>query len=388
MNKPLLSIVVPTKDRYKYLKHLIRLIDSFDTPEIELVIQDNTLNNEEIEEFLKNFTSQNICYFHEKKPLSVSENSDLAVLHSSGDFVCFIGDDDGVTSHILDCVKWMSANKIEVLVPSIVGYRWPDYFNGLSGNIAGTCSYKFFTKKVRYKDSQKTLTDIMERGFINRGELPLLYHGIARRDILNKIYQVGNTFFPGSSPDIANGVALSLITKKFVVLDFPIIISGASAHHGGGVKKMKNRAAPIENLPFLPKNAKERWEKNIPKVWAGETVWPESAIKALRYMGREDLIKMVNFEYLLATFIAFHFPLRKLALPLSNDKVKLWKYFFQISSARYFNALKRLIWIKIFNSSDGKILVRKINNIKSAADLMTKLHPTFTLNGDIKNGEI
>ena len=44
----LLSIVVPTKNRYYYLKSLIKLVQSFNSNEIELVVQDNTENNSEI----------------------------------------------------------------------------------------------------------------------------------------------------------------------------------------------------------------------------------------------------------------------------------------------------------------------------------------------------
>ena len=45
----LLSVVVPTKDRYYYLKKLIDLVDSFGYgEELELVVQDNTAKYSEI----------------------------------------------------------------------------------------------------------------------------------------------------------------------------------------------------------------------------------------------------------------------------------------------------------------------------------------------------
>ena len=45
---PKLSIVVPTKNRYKYLYHLIDLVGDLDTNLVELVIQDNSTDNTEI----------------------------------------------------------------------------------------------------------------------------------------------------------------------------------------------------------------------------------------------------------------------------------------------------------------------------------------------------
>ena len=106
----LLSIVVPTKDRYYYLKYLIELISSFNTSDIELVIQDNTYDNQEILNYLNEYLNPHVKYYHIKEHLSQSENSDKAILNSSGEYVCFIGDDDAVTRHIVDCVKWMKSN--------------------------------------------------------------------------------------------------------------------------------------------------------------------------------------------------------------------------------------------------------------------------------------
>ena len=62
----LLSIVVPTKDRYFYLKHLIELIKSFNSDDIELIIQDNTSNNTEIINYLDNLDFPHLKYYYTK----------------------------------------------------------------------------------------------------------------------------------------------------------------------------------------------------------------------------------------------------------------------------------------------------------------------------------
>ncbi len=375
--RPLLSIVIPTKDRYYYLKKLIELIDGFQSDEIELVLQDNTADNTEILEFLKQKEYPYIRYAHNSEQIPISLNSDLAILNSTGKYVCFIGDDDGVTKYIIDCVTWMQNNDIDAVIPSIVSYTWPDIitFKGLDD--AGKLSFNDIDNKIIFVNPIDTLVDLMKRGFIDRGNLPLVYHGVVKRSVLDEIYKIGNTFFPGSSPDIANGVALSLLVKKYANINMPLIISGASKTHGGGIRKMKNRAANIEDLPFLPKNAKENWEKNIPRVWTGETVWCESAIKTLRYMDREDLIEKVNFENMYAHFIAFHFPLRSLAYKLSNNKLKLFFSSSFVIIKRYFNAAIRLIWLKLFGKIKGKITYNNILDINSAVDTLQSKQYTF-----------
>ena len=91
MSKPLLSIVVPTKDRYQYLKVLISLIDSFKSDEIELVIQDNSEDNKDFLLFLSEGDYSFINYNYTKGQIPMSTNSDKAILNSNGEYICFIG---------------------------------------------------------------------------------------------------------------------------------------------------------------------------------------------------------------------------------------------------------------------------------------------------------
>lgn len=373
--KSLLSIVVPTKDRYKYLKHLISLIESFSTTEIELILQDNTENNSEIMEYLNQHDYPFLKYLHCKDQLSVKDNSDLAILNSTGEYVCYIGDDDGVTRHIIDCVRWMKENDVDALISSVVDYYWPDYIN--NRNMSATIFYKPFSKSFEVTDPMKVMKEIMKKGFINRGNLPSVYQGIVKREILDKVYSIGGTFFPGPSPDIANAVALCFVINKYVRIDFPIIITGASMMNGGGIRKLKNQIANIEDLPFLPKNSKENWEANIPRVWTGETVWPESAIKALRYMDREDLIKKVDFEYMLGRFILFHSHDMGMAIKLSKNKFRLFWHLSTMLLHRYYGGLKGLFTRKILKKYNGRIILYNQSDIIQVNARLMEIEPIF-----------
>lgn len=377
--KPLLSIVVPTKDRYKYLKSLIELIGSFNTNSIELIIQDNTVDNEEILTFIKKDNSF-LKYFHNSEQISISKNSDLAILNSSGEYICFLGDDDGVTRFIIDAVNWMKENDVDVLVPSEISYFWPDFVNSITGDISGTLSFKPFSKTFKNLSPLDSLNNIIDLGFINRGELPLVYHGIVKREVLQKIFNIGGTFFPGASPDIANGVALSLLASSYLRMDFPLIISGASRSHGAGIRNLKKKVADLDDLVFLPQGTKKNWEKEIPKVWTGETIWADSAIKALRYMNRLDLIEKVNFEHLLAWFTCMNPTLWRLSLNLSTNKVFHIVRVIFLFSKRILMAIKRKITIKLFNYNDGQIIYKDIINIKDAELKLFSLYPDFLVN--------
>ncbi|WP_101542653.1 glycosyltransferase family 2 protein [Bacteroides cutis] len=382
---PLLSIVIPTKNRYFYLKHLITLIDSFHSDYIELVVQDNSDDNSTFVEYLNKCNYKNLNYFYNSGRLSQAENSDLAILNSKGDYVCFIGDDDGVTSHIIECVLWMNRNNIDALLSAPTIYKWPDYVSNVT-DISNVLSFKPFRGNYQVVETKDVLSKALKNGFVNMEGLPRVYQGIVKRKVLDRIYNIAKTFHPGPSPDMACAVSLCFHMNNFVVLDFPIIITGASRNSGGGecVRKFKNKLSDINEVPFLPSNAKEQWEDSLPKYWSVETVWPESAIKAIRYNKKEQLISQINIEYTLAFFAVFHIPYLKISKKKSKNKIVFFSYFLYILCLRYCNGLRNLLLKRSFFSFlEQENRVYDLKNIDEVHKYLIKKYPQFPYLGDL-----
>jgi hypothetical protein len=165
---------------------------------------------------------------------------------------------------------------------------------------------------------------------------------------------------------------------SYTLVDFPVIIAGASKFHGGGIRSMKNHSEDIDKISFLPAGTKEKWEKNIPLTWTGETIWAESAIKALRYMNREDLIQKINFEYLYAKFIVFHASLKKMAYRLSQNKIKLIYYIVLFFICRYYKGGLRFLARFFLKQFNGR-MIRNITDINEAAKKLMEIKPTFDI---------
>lgn len=288
-----ISVVVPTKNRYKYLKKLIDLVIGFDTDEIELVIQDNSDNNQEILEFLNSISYPWLKYYYCDDNLTSIENFDLAINHTTGDYVCFIGDDDGVVRNIVDCAKWMKANNIEALRPATSTYEWPEC--GRNGYLTVDGRFKI----LEYLNPVKELVKILKNGCLTLGNIPVLYTGVVKQSVLIDIFNDHKTYFPGgASADVANGVALCFYVKRYVKLNVPITITGTSKKTGG----VKNRRLfiPFSELPFISSQVGPNWEGDYPKYWFGDFVWPESATKSLRALGKEAFIYMMNTDIVYA----------------------------------------------------------------------------------------
>jgi hypothetical protein len=207
--------------------------------------------------------------------------------------------------------------------------------------------------------------------------LPKVYHGIAKRTTLDKIYSKGGTFFPGPSPDMANSVAMSFVAENFVFLDFPIIIPGNSSHTGGDSKKYKGQCAPISSIPFLPPNTEENWEIFIPKVWSSETIMPESACKSLKYMGKEEYIEnYFNKEKMLAHFIVGHLNLRNIAYKKSTNLIRLNYHVFSYLINKIITAIYNKIIFSLFSvlyagNSNTRYILNSKNYFKVCRNLQT-----------------
>lgn len=374
-NPFLLSVVIPTKDRYKYLKKLISLIDSYNLNELELIIQDNSFDNSEIIQFLNLKPRTYLKYFYCKDSISMTENVDLAIHNSSGEYVCLLGDDDGFLPNIVNCVKWMKSNNIDALQTAVTIYNWPDFFDFEGKDTNGELHLDNFSNEINEIDCIKSLQQLSNRGFRHIYTIPKVYQGIVKRSCLDEVYKIGETYSPGPSPDMATAVALSFVVKKFITINLPVIIVGQSVHVGGGERLLKGGVKNIDDVPFLPNGAKNKWSNRIPKVWCSQTVWPESAIKAIEYMNKEKDIK-INYEFILAWFIETHPEEKNMALNLSRNKVILYIYliYYRFLAPIIYSIRRLIIFFKFNNNriENNDNLVSDISDIEQASNYLVK----------------
>lgn len=368
----LLSIVIPTKDRYEYLEQLIDLILSFKSREIEIVIQDNTYNNTRILRYLDSRDTSSIRYDHISEQISISLNSDKAILNSSGKYVCFIGDDDGVTRFIVDCVKWMDSKNIGILRSEYAIHKWPSFHSPRMMKISGTLLTGVFDNKCTEYDSIECLNKLLSSGINNLKEMPKVYNGIVRRDILDRVYNKCGTFFPGPSPDMANAVSLCTIENKFYKINCPIIIGGHSSHLGGDTHRYSKNWGPLNEQRFISQKAQDEWSPMIPKVWSSCTVWPQSAISALVAMDETKLLQLIDYDMVLS-FFAYKCPdIQYMAYERcsNNNRLKRRVLYWRIKG--FLHKVLMAIGYYLFNRSDGLRITRDVHNISDAENILTR----------------
>lgn len=379
--KYLLSIVIPTKDRYQYLVECIKTLINIDSDEIEIVIQDNTIENSSFIKELKEWNWPHIKYYHNKEHLSVVQNSEFAVENSSGKYVCFIGDDDSVSEIVIDVVRMMSVNKIESCNVDMAGYYWPD--------VPNRTSRLLFNKdepKIRMLDTKKILNKYLKKGMQEIIMLPRLYHGIISRSILEKIKMRSGSFFPGPSPDMANAIVAALVLDTHLYIKFPIIISGTSFKSTAGMSIRKQHKGSVKNIRHLPKGTDERWSSKIPKVWLMNTIWPETCLKALEAASESELAEKLNYYPMYFRILIKYSDYRKLVtqqLKSTADYFFLFIYgISDLANWMFKNAIKKFKKVLSKDYSTGekisltkacKIVNENNKNIKAVEIMRRKL---------------
>ena len=199
MSQPLLSIVIPTKNRYDCLKKFVELFHSvYTSSEIQLAISDNSDDNSDFLAFLSTVDDKRILYTYTAEHISVGENSDRAILLSTGEYVNFIGDDDADQREIIDVARFMKRYGIESLNCYRCKYVWPNLKNKVF-NYGGSLTIRRSGKKLINVNIESELVHVLRSGASSYGKLPCVYNGIVKRTVLDEIYSRTGTFFPGPS---------------------------------------------------------------------------------------------------------------------------------------------------------------------------------------------
>ena len=340
----LLSVIIPTKNRYKYLKGCLSCINSIDSDEIEVIVQDNTEDNTEILEFLEKNKSENIKYYHSTTNVSQSENSDNAVSKATGEYCVYIGDDDTITDALLDAVRYMNKHKIKACVCDMAHYYWPDVV--FEGKRKPSLSFDCNKVKIQTLNADTTLKKVLKQGALDIKYLARVYHGIIHRSILQEVYDKTGSYFPGPSPDMANAVACTLLLDQYIYINYPLILSGVGYGSAAGMGQRGAHKGSLKDAKQLPQDAIDNWSDKIPKIWLGYTVWPESAEKALMKMGAVDELKMLNYIAPEArTFLKFP-EYRKIIKPFINTFFKKIKFIFELLHCGMIVLERKIVKIK------------------------------------------
>ncbi|MFD0826420.1 glycosyltransferase family 2 protein [Neobacillus sp. M.A.Huq-85] len=353
----LLSVVIPTKNREKYASATVEQILNFNDDRIQIVIQDNSDTRVLSDLLIKYKNDIRLKYNYTKGIISFVENFNLAVNQADGEYLCIIGDDDGIVPQIIEAVLWAKNNNIDAIKPELNAvYFWPNSEALSTREDDGYLSINKITTNAKICNPYYEVEKLLKQGAQHYLSLDLvkLYHGIVRRDCLDDIKKVTGRYFGGLSPDIYMSVALSLTVNKMVKIDFPLTISGICNKSGSSDSATGRHTGRLEDAPHFRGHLNYDWSALVPQFYSVDTIWADSALAAIRDLKRSDLIKKFNVEFLTINCL-LKYPQFKQAI-IMNYKNYFHKNIFLVTTGigAFFKYLFKGFFKKILRKVSGK----------------------------------
>jgi hypothetical protein len=309
--RPLLSIIIPTYNRQECAASVIRCALAIPSKDIEIVVQDCS-DSELLSSMIVTELLDSRLSYRYQRPAKMAENWNRAIDRSTGEYVCIIGDDDGVNPEIVQAAAWAKSNAFDCLIAkNVVDYRWPQtraYSTFLSRFLkkplpGSLLIYPFRGKIKNDIDPEVELKKLFQDGgaYFMHFNLPKLYYGLVRRGCLEAVHKKVGAYCKGMSPDIFTSVSIACTVPRMAVIDYPLIIPGACKASNSIIHIEDGKREP-EKLEVMPEYRRDgyEWAEHIPHLYTIPPIWADSAIKAAHEMGRTDLVQQLNLPRLAA----------------------------------------------------------------------------------------
>lgn len=386
----LLSILIPTKNRQDYCFSILKSLLSYDR-NFELVIHDNS-DDEKLKKLIeREISDSRLKYFYTSEKISSIENFNQVVSKSTSEYICMIGDDDGVNPIIFDVVKILKQKNINSLTGSIkANYRWsgidtPDtMFTDLSG---ATLTIEPFNKNIKKINSDKQLKRLLKNGATNYllYDFPKLYHGIVKKSIIEDVKKLTGNYIGGLSPDIYSVIAISSLVKEFYITEYPLTVPGVCSDSTSVSEGEQNDDVKSIHTAFhLNNRGPYTIDKNVPPVYCPQVIWADSALHAFNDMNHKNYGLVYNKNALCAQIFVLNIKFAKYVLKhIKLNSNGIFNMLFNYASLTYFLIFGKKaiqIYTKILNRILVLLRIRKLciyNDVDNIGSAMTLINSKY-----------
>ena len=289
MSSPLITFVIPTRNRQDCLLSLLGALERFYAQKSKLfnvVILDNS-DKETLSQRVTNL-SFSVEYIYSNEQLSVVDNFNQGVNYLSGEYACFIGDDDLISERIFDLAELMKNQAIDAAVVSPKTkaiYFWPGIVDARWGDVGGNLYFSECSGKVRIIDTHSAIQASKSRVCDGPLNLPRAYSGLIAKRCIDQVVEKYGALFGGCSPDIYSSRLLSSVVKRYVVVELPFLVAGASKMSTSAARSERSDIGGLRDNDHIGRFGHLHWDPIIPEFYSPFTVWSQSYLHAEELLG-------------------------------------------------------------------------------------------------------
>lgn len=251
MEHPLVTVIIPTRDRPDTLLHCLRTVCSQKNDRLEIIVSDNA-GDERTREVIASFSDSRLRHIRPEGRLGMSEHWEFALSHASGEWVTIVGDDDGLMPGAISRLLHLASGNlgIRAISSQTCRYVWPS--EGAPSKLVVRTG-----DGAEIRRSSPWLQKVVD-GKAEFTSLPFLYTGgWLRADLVREIKEKsGGVFFRSIIPDVYSAIAAASVTDEYLYVWGPLAIAGMSSHSNG--KKFMNASKEDEkSMDFFRENKME-----------------------------------------------------------------------------------------------------------------------------------
>ena len=228
MNQSLFSIVIPTRSRHDTLKYSIQSVLNQSYDDFELVVMDNNSSSETVD-VVNSFTDPRIKYHRSPVSLSMTDNWELGLSHTNGEYVFILGDDDALMPDGLEIASQLiDSYNLPIVSWLRHFYAWDSSIVPWLRNHLGVNLLQI----AEIRNNRRFLKSFYDR---NSGheELPMIYNSLVRRDLIEKVKSIYGCYFHSHCPDLFSGIVNAYFSEQYIYSYRALSITGTSGHSNG-----------------------------------------------------------------------------------------------------------------------------------------------------------
>jgi len=273
------SVIIPTRNRPETLKYALLSCINQDYKNFEIILCDNS-TNEETKKIFNTFNSTLIRYYRAPKSLAMSDNWELGLSFGTGDYFIVIGDDDALLPGCLHKINTtLKKNHFKAFRWDHISYFWPSL---TIKELANRLTINVSKPVYQIVNGNETIQAILDQK-LGYERLPMLYNSAISRELIEELKQKTGRVFNASSPDIYSGFAFALLAKEYGSTSFPLSINAGSAKSNG-----------INHIAVYGQNEVNSDFKKL--LDASDYKWPPEVpeLKSLTCVNMESFVQLMN----------------------------------------------------------------------------------------------
>lgn len=248
------TVVIPTRNRQRYAIEAAQTVLLSERDDIQLIVCDNSDDPALLPKLIEDagVAERLLLLPSEDRVLPMKENWERALDHFAGEWISYIGDDDGFRMDSFDILDYLTHHySSKAITWRPIYYKWPCFPEADRGILTLNYGEVGMSNAPTRPYLENHINWFTKDKWPNCG--PSVYHGLVHHSVIDVTRRLYGRYFLNYVVDYSAGITNATFIEDFIQYHWDVTIMGACGHSntagltasGEAAKKVKEFA--IEN---------------------------------------------------------------------------------------------------------------------------------------------